>query len=132
MAGAFQSDAFQLDAFQLELQPQFFDAAFASLVSEVDRAVRSNLGGETVLYQPAVGPSVQVTGIFDAPYVLARGAAESGVQALIPSVFLRLEDLPTDPEDDTPALTIRGVVYNVKERRPDGIGGIVLGLRKAS
>lgn len=103
--------------------------AFADLVAQVDRAALSTLGGEPVTYAPEVGSAVEVTGIFDAQYVLAKGGAEAGVEALGPAVFLRLEDLPVDPEEDEPTLTIGGVDYRVTERRPDGMGGIVLALR---
>ncbi len=110
--------------------------SFSALVAAADRAAQAALGGETVTYTPTVGApppaAVQVTGIFDEQYVLAKGSAEAGVEALGPAVFLRLEDLPTDPEDDEPAITIRSVDYRVIERRPDGIGGIVLALRRSA
>lgn len=106
--------------------------SYADLVARADRATETNLGGESMTYTPAVGAPVMVTGIFDAPYVLAKGSAEAGVEALSPAVFFRLEDLPVDPEDDDPTITIRGVDYRVVERRPDGMGGIVLQLRKVA
>jgi hypothetical protein len=105
-------------------------ATFAELVERIDRSVQARLGGEPVIYQPAVGAAVTVTGIFDPVYVLVKGDPEAGVETLGPVVFLRLEDLPVDPEDDDPTLTIRGVTYrHVVERLPDGFGGIVLALR---
>lgn len=104
---------------------------FAELVAGVDRTCQEQLGGEVVTYAPAeVGPPVPVTGIFDLQYVLAKGTAEAGVEVLGPAVFFRLEDLPVDPEDDEPTLTIRGLDYRVIERRPDDMGGIVLALRR--
>lgn len=106
--------------------------AFADLVERVDRAVQGALGGVTVTYQPELGAPVDVTGVFDERYVLAKGSAEAGVETLGPAVFLRLEDLPTDPEDDEPTITIASVVYRVVERRPDGMGGMVLVLRRAT
>lgn len=110
--------------------------SFSALVAAADRAAQSALGGETVTYTPTVGApppaAVQVTGIFDEQYVLAKGSAEAAVETLGPAVFLRLEDLPTDPRDDEPTLTIRGVVYRVRERPTDGMGGIVLGLRRVT
>jgi hypothetical protein len=104
--------------------------AFADLVAQIDRDAFEHLGGVTVTYQPAVGASVPVTGVFDALYLLAKGSAEAGVETRGPAVFFRLEDLPADPEDDEPTLTIGGVEYRVIERRPDGLGGLVLALRK--
>jgi hypothetical protein len=106
--------------------------SFLDLVAKVDRSVRSSLGGESVTYDPSSGPPVTVTGVFDEQYVLAKGSAEAGVEALGPAVFLRLEDLPDDSEDDEPILTIRNVDYRVIERRPDGMGGVVLALRKVT
>lgn len=104
--------------------------AFPDLVNDIDLAAQAHLGGETVTYQPELGAPVDVVGLFDAQYVLAKGTAEAGVEAVGPAVFLRIDDLPTDPEDDDPMLTIGGVDYRVVERRPDGMGGIVLALRK--
>lgn len=83
-----------------------------------------------VIYQPAVGASVTINGIFDAVYVLAKADPEAGVEVLGPAVFLILADLPIDPEFDEPTLIISGVVYNVTERRPAGLGAIVLALRR--
>lgn len=106
--------------------------SFEDLVAQVDRAAQSLLGGEIVTYAPSVGSPVQVTGMFDEQYVLAKGDANAGVETLGPAVFFRLEDLPVDPEDDEPTLTIRGNAYSVHERRPDGMGGIVLAVRRSS
>lgn len=102
---------------------------FGDLMAMVDRAVQVNLGGASIVYRPSGGSPVPVIGVFDAQFVLAKGDAEAGVETLGPAVFLRLEDLPTDPEDDEPTLMINGVNYRVIERRPDGIGGVVLALR---
>ena len=104
-------------------------AAFDELVARIDRAILANLGSVPVTYQPAVGDPVEVTGMFDAQYVLADSSAEASVETLGPAVFLLLEDLPTDPVDDEPTLTIRGRNYRVRSRSPDGFGGILLGLR---
>lgn len=114
--------------------------AFVDLVARVDRAALAVFGEPVpVVYAPEVGAPTSttpsgdpLTGIFDEQYVLAKGTAEAGVEALGPAVFLRLADLPTDPEDDEPTLTIRAVDYRVTERRPDGMGGIVLALRRVT
>lgn len=102
---------------------------FAELVAATDRVAQAKLGGETVTYTSPSGPPVDVTGIFDPSYVLAKGDAQAGVEALGPAVFVRLEDLPAELEDDEPTLTIRSVDYRVIERLPDGMGGVVLRLR---
>lgn len=123
--------------------------SFDELVADLDRAVQGALGGALVTYQPqsrsymgsylgrylgsylgAAASPVEVTGMFDAQYVLVSGSAEAGVETVGPAVFVRLEDLPIDPEDDEPTLTIGGVDYRVIERRPDGMGGILLVLRR--
>jgi len=114
---------------------------FAELVAAADRAAQAMLGGEPVTYAPeSVGLPVQlgaplgvqpvtITGMFDSQFVLAEGDAHAGVEAAGPAVFFRVEDLPADPETDNPTITIRGVDYSVTFRKPDGMGGIVLGLR---
>lgn len=99
--------------------------AFADLVTALDRTTRANLGGEPVIYRPETGESVTASGIFDDRYV-AIIEGEAGVEQVGPAVFLRLEDLSTDPEVDNPILTIRGVDYRVRERQPDGMGGVRL------
>lgn len=103
--------------------------AFEDLVAGADRAVQRALGGETMVYTPEAGVPVEVTGVFDQQYLLAKGTPLAGVESRGPAVFLLLDDLPTDPDEDEPTLTIRGDVYRVVERRPDGMGGIVLALR---
>lgn len=106
---------------------------FAEMVAAADRAALIALGGVTVMYAPAVGDPVLVTGMFDAEYVLAKGSPEAGVGVTGPAVFLRLEDLPLDPEDDEPTLTIGGVDYTmVGPPQPDGMGGVLLVLRTSA
>ena len=98
---------------------------FAELVAATDRAAQQHLGGVPVTYQPAAGAPVEVTGIFDAQYEIAKGTPEAGVGVLSPVVFLRLEDLPVDPEDDDPTLTIGGVDYRtVGPPQPDGMNNL--------
>lgn len=110
-------------------QPAVVTSAFSALVASADRAIMSALGGSTIVYQPAVGAAVNVTGIFEARFLLAQGDAQTGVETFGPAVFLRLEDLPVDPENDDPTLTIAGSPYRVVERIRDDMGGIVLALR---
>lgn len=104
--------------------------AFGDLIAAADRNAQALLGGEPVAYHPQAGPAVTVTGIFDEPFMLVQGGAEDGVETKVPTVFLRLADLPTDPEVDHPTLTIRGVTYRVWKRQPAGFGSIQLWLRK--
>jgi hypothetical protein len=104
---------------------------FADNVARIDRHAQALLGERTpVVYTPLAGAPVPVIGIFDDAYVLTQGDAESGVEARVPSIFLVLADLPTDPMIDEPTLTIAGVVYRVQERQPARFGSIRLMLRK--
>ena len=110
--------------------PVAIASPFAALIERVDRAAFVALGGVPVVYKPAAGGQIAITGIFDTGYVLAKTSiAEGGVESCGPTVFLRLSDLPLDPEFDDPTLTIGGFDYHVIERRPDDVGGIVLALR---
>jgi len=108
--------------------------AFDLLVAGADRAVFGNLGGEVVTYSPSTGTPFSVVGVFDAQYVLAKGSAHAGVEAAGPAIFFRLSDLlPSDPEAENRAtIAIRGNIYRVIEARPDGVGGIVLVLRRVN
>lgn len=104
---------------------------FADLIEEVDRVAIATFGDEVaIVYTAQTGEFATVTGIFDESYVLAKGSAEAGVETLGPAVFLRISDLPVDPLTDKPTITINGLDYKVTERRPDGIGGIMLAVRK--
>lgn len=104
--------------------------AFADHVARLDRNVRTVLGGEQVVYRPGGGaPAVSVTGIFEERYVLVQGTAEAGVGTVAPAVFLQLADLPVDPRDDEPTLTIRGRDYKLSEPQFAGMGSIVLVLQ---
>jgi len=99
---------------------------FGEHVQRMDRAAVEHLGGVEVTYQPADGPAVTVTGIFQVQYVLAQGDAEAGVETLAPTLFVQVADLPADPMVDDPTLTIGGIVYRVIERQPDDAGAIKL------
>lgn len=104
--------------------------SFVDLVADMDRDVQRELGGVPVTYTTALGATAQVTGIFDAQFVLAKGDAHAGVEATGPAVFLRIEDLPGDPRSDKASVSINGIAYHVMERLPDDMGGIVLALRR--
>ena len=118
--------------------PPAVASSFGTNVRAVDRLAFS-LFGVPVLYQPSVGPPITVgadgkplLGIFDEPFVLAKGEPIAGVEASGPQIFMRLEDIPYDLDYDDPTLTIRGVVYAVHGRNPDGLGGVMLKLRVVS
>jgi hypothetical protein len=101
---------------------------WATHLATADRAVMGILGGP-VLYGPSAGEALEVRGIFDAVHVKVD-AGTAGVSSAGPAVFLCLADLPTDPEDDDPTITVAGTAYRVREVQRDGPGGVVLLLHK--
>lgn len=105
--------------------------AFADLVADVDRAVQGHLGSVTATYQPEAGEAVDVVVMFDEAYQLEEGNAHAGVEQLSLAVFVRVEDLPVHPDEDEPTLTIDGQSYRVRERQPDGMGGMRLLLHRS-
>ena len=104
---------------------------YADLIERADRAALDHLGSVTVTYAPEDEDEdpVEVDGIFDENYVLLSPHT-SAVEQSGPAVWLRLEDLPTDPREEEPTLTIDGVDYQVRERIIDSIGGIRLLLHR--
>ena len=111
--------------------------SFADLVAAVDNNAIALLGEPTpVIYQPETGAAVSIMGIFDDSFLLVQSGDGAGVETRVPTVFLRLADLPIDPMVDDPILTITdpqtGAAsdYRVFERRPADFGSIVLALRK--
>lgn len=102
---------------------------FSALLAVADRAALQHLG-DTVRYWPSSGEPVEVRGIFDASYVSADVGAQHGVVSASPAVFLRLGDLPTDPETDDPKIEVAGDHYQVREPRKDGKGGVLLILQR--
>lgn len=96
--------------------------AWANDIERMDRAALGQLGGVSVHYAPAVGSAVDITGMFDdQSRLLSFGAAGAPVS---PVVFFRLADLPVDPDNDAPRLTIGSKVYKPHEVIRDGQGGI--------
>lgn len=104
--------------------------AFADLVAAADRAAQEHLGGVTVLYQPEGEDAVEVPAMFDERHVIVQGGAHAGVEQVGPALFVRLEDLPVHPDEDEPLITIGEREYRVRERQPDGQGGVRLLLHR--
>lgn len=99
---------------------------FPDLVASIDRAAQAHLGGVTVRYETEAGVVVDdIKGMFDEPYLLTD-PGQFGVQQSEPVVTVRLSDLPSDPQDDEPLITIGGKEYSVKEAQPDGMGAVRL------
>lgn len=109
--------------------------AFDELIERADRAVHSVLGAQEITYAPTVGAPVPVTGIFDEQYVLVGGELDARVAATGPAFFCRRSDLPAGFEEDRPTLTIETLRdgiwdFEVTEFHPDGVGGVLLVLRR--
>lgn len=113
-------------------RPPNWSTTFAAAVMEIDKRTRDRLGGIAIIYRPAASEEFPVVGIFDENYILVTGDPPAGVETIGPAIFLRLDELPVDPENDEPILVIGGAEYDVIECKPDGIGGIVLRLRKVT
>lgn len=104
--------------------------SFADLVQRADVAVRGHLGG-TITYSPSVGAPVDVPGVFDLAHVRVDPGQISAAASIGPAAFVRLSDLPSDPELDTGArVTNAGVAYTIHEVKPDGLGGAHLLLHR--
>lgn len=102
---------------------------FLESLAQTDIVVREILGGFAV-YAPGSGSPVTVACVFSVPHVqvdtLGTGVSSSG-----PTVFLRLEDLPSDPSiDDSATVTVDGTTYKSWDVNPDGLGGVFLKLHK--
>lgn len=98
--------------------------AWSTLLGLADGAV-SDAFGETVTYAPSEGEPVQVSGVFEAAYRLVE-TAEAGVSSTSPAVFFKLADLPANPEEDSPTITIGSSNYSIRECRKDGQGGVLI------
>jgi hypothetical protein len=103
--------------------------SFSALLASADKAALAILGG-SVTYAPSAGAPVTVRGVFDAAYVRVD-AGQAGISSSGPAVFLRLADLPTDPEDDAAMVTVDAVQFRVRECQKDGLGGVLLLLHRA-
>lgn len=112
--------------------------AWEDLLATADRAVATQLG-RPIIYAPAVGDPVTVTGVYDDAYVTAPpGIADVATSS--PAVFLVLADLPVDPLADDPRITVpaNGIApaagtFEVLETKPDSAGaGVLLVLRRVA
>ncbi len=114
--------------------------AFADLIEATDRATHDHLGSVAVTYTPDGGVATTETpdgdplvGIFD-KLTVEIDSEDPGVESVQPTLSIRLDDLPTDPEEDDPIIQIKGTDYKVQGRATDGpIGGkITLLLHKVT
>lgn len=104
---------------------------FAAHLQRTDGTARDILGGP-VTYTPGAGAAVDVQGVFDAVHVRVE-AGEAGVTSAGPAVFLRLSELPSDPEVDGNArVTVSGTEYTPWSVEKDGQGGVLLRLHRTS
>lgn len=106
---------------------------FADALASADVLVRQKLGGD-VTYTPGEGEAVTVSGIFTAPHTnVDLGEQGGGINTVAPTLFLTLEDLPSNPRTDAEArVTVSGVDYrwDTNSAEPDGMGGILLRLHR--
>ncbi len=106
---------------------------FPSLLAAADRAALAHLGG-AVRYVPFARDPVDVRGVFDNTDANATVQGQE-VMSSGPKVFLRLADLPTDPDTEQkgfPHLVIDGVEYSTRDIAKDGMGGVMLSLNEAA
>ena len=106
---------------------------FPDVLAAGDEALREILGGP-VTYAPGAGDPVEVVGIFTAPHTAVDPESQGGgISTVSPTVFLKLSDLPSNPEVDPAArVTVAGVTYSWHDSQPDGLGGILLLLHKVA
>lgn len=102
---------------------------FLDQIARVDRAVQDRLGGVTVVFRPDHEDSIEIVGMFDEQYLLAE-EGHPGVESVAPVLFVRLEDLLVELDDDEPTVEIDEKTYRVVERKPDGVGGVRLRLHR--
>lgn len=105
---------------------------FGDLIEATDRATHDHLGSVAVTYTPDGGVAVTETpdgdplvGMFD-KLTVEVDSEDPGVESVQPTLSIRLEDLPTDPEDDDPIIQILSTDYKVQGRAVDGpVGGMI-------
>lgn len=106
---------------------------FPSLLAAADRAALGLLGG-ALHYVSGTGVEVDVSGVFDNADDNATVQGQEVISSG-PRVFLRVSDLPLDPETEPkgyPQLVIGGVTYLTRDVRKDGQGGALLLLSEAA
>lgn len=106
--------------------------SFPSLLAAADRAALAHLGS-AIRYVSATGSVSDVVGVFDNADANAVVQGQEVISSG-PRVFLRLEDLPTDPGAEPkgyPQVVIRDVTYAAREVTKDGQGGVLLELVEA-
>jgi hypothetical protein len=104
---------------------------WAGLVGRLNTACVEHLG-QAVQYRTGAGQVVTIDDvIFDDGHVRID-ATPAGVTSTGPWVFVKLADLPTDPEEDDPDVMVNGTTYRVFEVQRDGQGGAKLMLKKVA
>lgn len=106
--------------------------AFDAQLGALDDAVLGHLAGsETIAYRPGSGFQVELRAIFEEAFQILA-ADDLRVMSSGPAVFVRLEDLPSDPETDREArVLVNGTVHRIARVQADGQGGAVLILHRA-
>lgn len=101
--------------------------SFSDLLADTDDATLTHLAGaEVVVYRDGAGNETTVRAIFEAKHQTSS-LGESGISDCAPSLFLRLEDLPTNPREDLDALfLVDDRAYSARDVQRDGQGAALI------
>lgn len=105
--------------------------AWDALIEAADRACIAALGTTSITYTSSDNQTVVVDGLFQASTVPIN-AGEAGATSTGPWIFVRLEDLSSDPDNDGPTITVGSQDYTVAKSDKDGLGGVKIHLHKAN
>ena len=89
--------------------------------------------GEPVLYSPAAGAEIQISGVFDDAYKEVDILDGMGIPTESPVLGINLADLSMAPKQGDQMTILRtGEIFTVKKVRADGHGAALLFLNSAS
>ncbi len=88
--------------------------------------------GEPVLYQRGGGPPWPLTGIFDKKFLDVKFQDGVEVSSMHPVLSVRASALPADVRVvNNEIFVVRGQQYKVTNTDPDGVGSVLVHLRRA-
>lgn len=105
--------------------------AFEDLVELADRACIAALGPQSITYTSGAAVAVVINAIFDDSTV-SMNSADTQTNDTGPWVFVRLDDLSSDPDQDEPTITIGAQQYRVADVDRDNMGGARLRLHRSA
>lgn len=96
-----------------------------------DAAIKAGIAtfGESVEYHPQLALPLDIRAIFDAAYVPVDPQTGVSIGSAVPTLDLRLADLPQSPSPGDRCI-VRGDFYRVVSFQPDGQGAAKLLLHK--